>query len=752
MFTATAALATAQGVLVLSGPVGLVHPEAGLNSFPIITVGCVLGALIGALIAARQPRNPIGWLFLAGQLGTAIGLVSQAYAVRVLQDGVLGSPLAGQLATVVASALGASWALSVLAAVFLLFPDGSLPSRRWRPVLWGLPVPQVAIILSTVLVVPIDSITRADELSPLVSTVGVVSAFVSIGLLMLSLVALVQRLRRSRGEQRQQLRWLTAAAFALVAGFVLANLAGLGSGEARVWAVVPLFVAYVSVPVAAGVAILRYRLYDIDLVINRAVVGAAVVIFVTVGYVTAVVLLGALVGGRVSEQYWASVVATALVALAFQPLRRGVQRLGDRVVYGHRAAPYQALADLCRRLAQAISLEQVLPGVAEVSGRSIGAASATVRLAVAGGDDVVAHWPTQPTLVGPASSEYSQQVWEGVVRLGEITVRMPAGRQVSGMDRKLLADIATQAGLGMRNAQLAAQLRVQVDQARAQTEELEASRLRLLAAQASQRQRLTRAVSAEVLPHLAQLRVGLAQAAAATQPAGTSRFLDAATETTNRALEALRNIARGVFPPLLARKGLTAALRQYAARADGRVALTISASRTGRAAPLSPRGGHVLLRRRDGSRAGRLGGGRAGSRRLALHSDHHRQRPQWPAPGRRAKRGRPGAGLGWHGCHRGAWRTSEVAGQLPSAAGHGPDRRQRIGSEGGLGHVGRGPTLLHLSIPVVLVVRRQKHDGAGRCSGAQPASGLHPVDTWEVHVHKDQIRAQASGCHDRFLA
>jgi signal transduction histidine kinase len=576
MFTATAALAIAQGALVLSGSVGLVHPEAGLNSFPIITVGCVLGALIGALIASRQPRNPIGWLFLAGQLGTAIGLVSQAYAVQVLQDGVLGPPLAGQLATVVASALGASWALSVLAAVFLLFPDGSLPSRRWRPVLWGLPVPQVAIILSTVLVVPIDSITRADELSPLVSTVGVVSAFVSIGLLMLSLVALVQRLRGSRGEQRQQLRWLTAAAFALVAGFVLANLAGLGSGEARVWAVVPLFVAYVSVPVAAGVAILRYRLYDIDLVINRAVVGAAVVIFVTVGYVTAVVLLGALVGGRVSEQYWASVVATALVALAFQPLRRGVQRLGDRVVYGHRAAPYQALSDLCRRLAQAISLEQVLPGVAEVSGRSIGAASATVRLAVAGGDDVVAHWPAQPALVGPASSEYSQQVWEGAVRLGEITVRMPAGRQVSGTDRKLLADIATQAGLGMRNAQLAAQLRVQVDQARAQTEELEASRLRLLAAQASQRERLTRAVIVEVLPHLAQLRVGLADASAATQPAGASRFLDAAMETTNRALEALRDIARGVFPSLLARKGLIAALRVYAARADGRVALTIS--------------------------------------------------------------------------------------------------------------------------------------------------------------------------------
>jgi signal transduction histidine kinase len=289
-----------------------------------------------------------------------------------------------------------------------------------------------------------------------------------------------------------------------------------------------------------------------------------------------VVLLGALVGGRVSEEYWASVVATALVALAFQPLRRWVLRLGDRAVYGRRAAPYQALADLCRRLARAVSLEQVLPGIAEVCGRSISAAHATVRLAVAGADDVVAHWPMPPAPDNPASIEYSQPVWQGTERLGEITVSVPAGRQISGMDRTLLADIATQAGLGMRNAQLAAQLRVQVHQAGAQTEELEASRLRLLASQESQRRRLTRAVSAEVLPHLAQLRVGLAQAAAATDPTAASRFLDAAMETTNRALEALRDIARGVFPPLLARKGLAAALRVHAARAGGRVTLTVT--------------------------------------------------------------------------------------------------------------------------------------------------------------------------------
>ena len=499
-----------------------------------------------------------------------------------------------------------------------------------------------------------------------------------------------------------------------MAGFALANLAGLGTGPTRVWAVVPLFLAYISVPVAAGVAILRYRLYDIDLVINRAVVGAAVVIFVTLGYVTAVVLLGALVGGRVSEQYWASVVATALVALAFQPLRRGVQRLGDRAVYGRRAAPYQALAELGRRLAQAVSLEQVLPGIAEVSGRSIGAAQATVRLAVAGSDDVVAHWPTPPAPDRPASSTHSQPVWEGGGQLGEITVRMPAGRQVSGTDKTLLADIATQAGLGMRTAQLAAQLRVQVDQAGAQTEELEASRLRLLAAQASQRQRLTRAVNAEVLPHLTQLRVELARASGASDPAAANRLLDAASETTNQALAALRDIARGVFPPLLARKGLAAALRLYAARAGGRVVLTVSAP--AQAGTISPtaRGGRVLLRRRDGTRAGRLSAGRTGPRGLASHPDRHRHRPQWP-PGRwRAGRGRPGTRLGRHGDDRRAGCTGEASGQLPSGAGHGPDRSQSVGSERGLGDVSHGAAFLRLPTPVVLVVGGQQHHGGSR--------------------------------------
>ena len=404
-----------------------------------------------------------------------------------------------------------------------------------------------------------------------------------------------------------------------MAGFALAVLVGLGGvGAAQIWGVAPLFVAYAWVPVAAGVAILRYRLYDIDVVLNRAVVGAAVVGFVTVGYVVVVVLLGALLGGQGADRYWPSLVATALVALAFQPLRRGVARLGDRAVHGRRAAPYQALADLSHRLARAVSLDQILPGVAEAAGRSLGAGHVTVRLEVPSADDLTVDWPG-PGVATPADE--TVPVRHDGSTLGEIIVSMPAGRHMSKDDRNLLDDLASQAGLGMHNAQLALRLRAEVARTVAQADELAASRRRLLAAQESQRQLLRRAIGADVLPHLAGLRPVLSQHA-------TDGSLAAAAALISQALEALRDVARGVFPPILARRGLGAALDRYAGRPPGGSGCRLRAA-AHRAVRLARRGRHVLLRGGDGPRVRRVGQGRAGSgRRL-------------PAPRRLRRRRRP---------------------------------------------------------------------------------------------------------------
>ncbi len=569
-FVLTAGLCIVHGVLVLSGSAQLVHPVNGLNSFPIITMGAVLGSLVGALVATRHPRNPIGWLFLVGQLGLAVGLACQGFSYRVMVDGVFAPHAVGQVVRQVSLCLDATWTLSVLVAVFLLFPDGRLPSPRWRPVLWAVPLAEILTVIS-VLFVPLDIVGPLEYTGPappIVTALDLVAAIFGVLLLPIGVAALVVRRRLATGVQRQQLRWLIVVAAALVAGFALAQFS-----SATRWLVVPLFVAYASVPVAAGIAILRYRLYDIDIVISRTVVGAAVVAFVTIGYVAIVVLVGALVGERVTDRYGASVLATALVALGFQPVRGRVRRLGDRVVYGRRAAPYQALADLSRQLAESVSAQEILPVVAEAAEVGVGAAQVTVRLEVPAGEDVVVRRPA-----GPAADhvDATVPVWHDDERLGEIAVTLPRGRRLSEADRALLADIATQAGLGFRNTRLEMSLAAGIEEAARQAGQLEASRRRLLAAQESGRQRLGRAVGAEVLPHLFAVRQIFERPLGELDRDAALRLTETAGERVAQALEALRDIARGVYPPVLAHRGLADALTDYAVRHPQRVDLTVS--------------------------------------------------------------------------------------------------------------------------------------------------------------------------------
>jgi signal transduction histidine kinase len=565
-------------VFVLGGSEHLTS-RTGLSPFPIITVGSFLGAVVGALVASRHPRNPIGWLFLVGQLGTAVGLAAGSYAWRVLRDGDLGPVWTGQQAGRLANILSGGWAFTVLAIAFLLFPDGLLPSRRWRPVLWALVLVWFATAVAAVISVPLDKVVvgEATKFGPVAEVVIGLLNLVQALLVLCAIVALVSRRRRARGEQRQQLRWLAAAAGAVAVALVvlLARQVIQPAGVPAWLGDAPLYLAYASVPVAAGVAILRYRLYDIDIILNRAVVGAVLVAFVTVGYVAVVVALGAVVGSRVSDSFWASVAATAFVALAFQPLRRAVHRLGDRAVYGRRAAPYEALAHFSRQLAHSVSVDEVLPRVAANCGSSVGAAHAYACLFVPGAADVLVTWPADTR--GPAP-EHTVDVWQDQQRLGWIAVTMPAGHRFGSGERSLLADLAAQAGLSFSNARLTAELRARIEDESRSAVELAASRRRLLAAQESQRRRVTGVIEDEVLPHLAALGPVLTSAAqeCPARPGAVKDHLDIAATITDTALESLREVVRGVFPPVLARKGLAAALSAMADRSGGRISLTVA--------------------------------------------------------------------------------------------------------------------------------------------------------------------------------
>jgi hypothetical protein len=280
--------------------------------------------VVGALIATHRPRNPIGWLFCAVGVFQGLLIATEAYsdyALRIAPGTVPGGPLAHWIAQWV-------WAPSVgllVTFVPLLFPDGRLPSPRWRPVAW---LSALSIVLTCglygVLLWPLRAVVdrEPDELLAGGQAIVLNAAFplmVLCGLACLS--ALAVRFRRARGIERQQLKWLLFAAAVTV---VILSLYGLVS---LLW-LLPLLPA---IPVTAGIAILRYRLYDIDRIISRTLVYGLLTAILGLGYAGAVLVLGQVSGGMTTDPpSWAVAGATLAVAALFQPARRRIQQVVDR--------------------------------------------------------------------------------------------------------------------------------------------------------------------------------------------------------------------------------------------------------------------------------------------------------------------------------------------------------------------------------------------------------------------------------------
>ena len=280
-------------------------------------------AVAGALIALRHPRNPIGWLLCANGTQVALTDLAQGYGLRAAELGWPGGPAAEWVNTT-------SWAFGslILNPIFLLFPDGRLPGRRWRWVLW-------ANGLGVALAVPgwglghISDGEFASGHNPLATDavpanlLFIVGSVLIVGPLVASVTALGVRLRAARGALRQQLKWFTYAA--AVTGVVLPTALVLWN----MWPGVRILpaVALTALPIAACVAILRYRLYDIDVVINRTLVYGTITVLLAAAFAATVLTLGTALG-RGSPV--ATAVATLVVAVAFRPLRARVQAGVDR--------------------------------------------------------------------------------------------------------------------------------------------------------------------------------------------------------------------------------------------------------------------------------------------------------------------------------------------------------------------------------------------------------------------------------------
>jgi signal transduction histidine kinase len=523
---------------------------------------------VGGLIAARHVRNPIGWIFAFAGLDGLLGEVAKQYVNVGLSRGSGSLPAVPAMAFVaMLSAISTAW--PVLTFGFLLFPDGRLPSRRWRPVAW---VAAGSTLLVTVVVAiapgplglefpsmanpfGVDTLSRAGL--EVVANAGVVVQIMSV---IASVAAMLVRLRRASGEERQQIKWVAygacLVASATVVGIFWHPLPGhSGSFEGPI--------AVTVLTVAFALAIFRFRLFDIDIVISRTVLYALLGAFITTVYLAIVVGLGTAIGSRGQQGFGLSIAAAAVIAAIFQPVRARLERLANRLVYGDRAAPYEVLAQ-CSRLAATYRSEDVLPRLARLIVDGTGGARADVWLVSGQQQRRVTTWPDHP---GPERTVVrTVLVHHGGELLGALAVHSHPGIPLTPPRERLLTDLAGQAGLLLRNVRL--------------IDDLRSSRERLVTATDAERRRLEADIGQQVERRLLAVADTLSMGASYASSDEERDLIDRLRDETAGALAELRDLARGIYPPLLAAEGLVVALRSQAR--DGPVPVEVRAADVGR--------------------------------------------------------------------------------------------------------------------------------------------------------------------------
>jgi signal transduction histidine kinase len=549
------------------------HVPAGVTNwdFTAIFTDVVNMAVpvVGFVLASRRPANRVGWLFLVAGLALALGTFTGPYALHALRVAP-GSLPAGRLV-----AWLNNWAFviesAMLAFLLLLFPNGRLRSRRWRPAAWF-----VAGVYTSVGLVLIIRATRFWA-HPFHAFPDGLYRWVLIAILILlpvtyviSVVAVVVRFALSSGEERLQLKWFAAAALFVVAATISTIVTNSLAAN------VLQSLAFLCLYAAIGIAVLKYRLYEIDIVISKAVQYGSLAVFITAVYAALVVGVGTLAGDRRSPLLAA--LAAAVVALAFQPVRQWAGRLANRVVYGRRATPYQVLSDFARRIGGAYADEDVLPQMAQIVAAGTGAERVVVWLRV---DDELRPevsdgrlrpeaWPADSPGMAPLpvdgqampplpDADMSVPVVHQGELLGAISVKMPKDEPLRPAGEQLVADVASQAGLVLSNVGL--------------IEDLRASRQRLVAAQDETRRRLERNIHDGAQQDLVALAIKLRLVETAVNEEPAKLMLSELQADAAGALANLRDLARGIYPPLLADLGLVAALNAQASKSPVPVAV-----------------------------------------------------------------------------------------------------------------------------------------------------------------------------------
>jgi signal transduction histidine kinase len=559
-------------IVVVVGATLTIALEAAAGEYGevVFTILLLSFPAVGFFVLARRPDALLAWLMVGMGVAMAILGPFQAYGFYAVERDLPFAPLAFAIG-------GPGWVpfIAISGFLLLLFPDGHLPSPRWRWFAWLCGVGMTLVFLA-IWFYPGDFADSGhpeirnpigiEALGPVLDVIGVL-LFSAPLLVVGGFVSLVVRTRRTTDDiVRHQIRWLTYAASVMASFFLLSFLPGLGNDEGWGGAIQTIgAMSFMLIPVATGLAILRYRLYDIDVVIRKTVVIAIVVAFIALVYVGVVAGVGALVGSTGSPLL--SALAAGIVALVFQPVRARARRFADRIVYGKRATPYEVVATFGDQLAGTYPSDDVLPRLARVLGEGVGAERAEVRMIVDEELRTVATWP--PDAPEAADDLVVQVRHQGQV-LGALAVSMPASDPIDPTREQLVRDLAAQAGLVLRNERLTQQLR-------ARLADLQAAQKRLVTAQDGERRRLERNIHDGAQQQLValQVRQRLVEQLIDRDPAKAKEMVAALQVDTGAALDDLRDLARGIYPPLLADKGLVAALEAQARKSP--VPVTVDA-------------------------------------------------------------------------------------------------------------------------------------------------------------------------------
>lgn len=507
-------------------------------------------SLIGGLVAARRPRNPVGWISTAIGFFSALSMMAISYEM-LSRSPSISLPM-GNLALWIVQWAWFPPAILPMNFLLLLFPDGHLPSPRWRPVAWA---SAAGLIVTTLFMAILAAMNPGAMLE--METVEATLGEQALGILYIavlpplligvigSVASLVVRFRRSAGMERQQLKWMAYAGGVLILGVLFGSFLPSILPDSQVASELGIILTsavQLGIVIAAAIAILRYRLYEIDILINRTLVyGALTAITVSI-YILFVGYFGKLL--KMSDSSIIPFLATGIVAVAFQPLRERLQRVANRLMYGERDDPFSVISQLSIRIEAASQPEVVLPSVVETVANALKLPYVAIEFANSQSNQVIASIG-QPQ----DDSEKFPLIHQSEIIGYLIVACRGAGEGFDPSELRLLRNIARQTGVAVHAVQL--------------TMDLRRSRQQLVTTREEERRRLRRDLHDGLGPVLASQSLKLAAASQilAKDPAQAKKLLDEINSQNEATLEKIRALVYALRPATLDELGLVGAVR-----------------------------------------------------------------------------------------------------------------------------------------------------------------------------------------------